>query len=142
MGNQGSNDIDDTSIHLFMNEISTTNNSNPATKTATKDGKVHVDNSTLVSFSELMNLYNRTFNLQDNEADSFVPMQIERLLSHIAKVTLDNQRNNFDLRSHFIYPNSEINQFMNDLKKEPLNCAKDHPANILQEIATKYKARE
>ena len=31
-----------------------------------------------------------TFNLKDDDADSFIPMQVERLIVHLAKVTLEN----------------------------------------------------
>lgn len=68
-----------------------------------------------------------TFNVKDVDADSFIPVQVERLIVHLAKVTLENQRNNFDLKSQFLYPASPMSNFINDLKKEPLNCSRDHP---------------
>jgi hypothetical protein len=69
-------------------------------------------------------------------------MQVEKLLNHIARVTIDNQRNSFDLKTHFIYPQSPVPNFLSDLKKEPLLCAKDHPQNILEEVSRKYQARD
>lgn len=81
-----------------------------------------------------------TFNVKDVDADSFIPVQVERLIVHLAKVTLENQRNNFDLKSQFLYPASPMSNFINDLKKEPLNCSRDHPQNILEELGKKYQS--
>lgn len=95
-----------------------------------------------MSFSELQNLYNTFFNIRDRETDSFLPMQVEKLLNYIAKIALDNLRNSFDLKIHFIYPQSPDSNFLADLRKEPLNCAKDHTAGVLEELAKKYRARD
>jgi hypothetical protein len=37
-----------------------------------------------------------------------IPIQVQKLLGDIAKVTLDNQKQNLDLKQHFAYPNSSL----------------------------------
>jgi len=126
-------EIDDASIQMLMNEISTSGAANAA---LSKDAKG--ENTRHVSFSELQSLYNMTFNVRDTDAESFVPIQVDRLLNDLAKIVLANQRNNFDIKYHFVYPLSPFQSFVNDLKKEPLNCHQAHPSNILEELGKRY----
>lgn len=79
-----------------------------------------------------------TFNVHESDADTFTPMQVDRLLQYISKIVLENIKNNLDLKQHFIYPTSHLSHFVNDLKKEPLLCGRDHPNNILEELGKRY----
>lgn len=126
--------IDDKYIQMFMNEIST--------QVAPTKQKTNADNAKNVSFSELLSLFNITFNVRDTDAESFLPFHIDMLKSYIASVALENSRNYFDLRKHFVVPASHIVQFIEDLKKEPLLCNRSHAATTLEEIAKAYQSRD
>lgn len=95
-----------------------------------------------MSFTELMTLFNTTFNLRDTEQDSLLPLQVDQLIQYVAKIALDNQKNNFDMKVHFKYPLSSLNDFVWDLKREPLLCDRQFQGTILEELGKRYRAGE
>jgi hypothetical protein len=99
-------------------------------------------NTKHVSFRLLTILFNDTFGLKESVDDYMIPQQISKLLSDIAKVILDNQKNNFDPKQHFSYPQSSLEQFITDLKREPFNSGKDHTQDIFEALGNKYRAGE
>ena len=66
------------------------------------------DNRKNVSFVLLVQLFNQKLGLKESAEDSLIPLQVQKLLGDIAKVTLDNQKQNLDLKQHFAYPNSSL----------------------------------
>ncbi|TNV88020.1 hypothetical protein FGO68_gene1522 [Halteria grandinella] len=136
-----SSEFDDISLSLFINEISTRAKDDLAA-TMNLSKTIKIDNSKQVSFTELQILYNATFNFNESDSDSLIPLQIEQLIAHIARVTLDNQRNNFDLKQHLIYPRCSIQEFVDKLMLQPLNCGKDHQHTILRELGKRYNQGE
>lgn len=66
------------------------------------------DNRKNVSFMLLVQLFNQKLGLKESAEDSFLPMQVTKLLGDISKVALDNQKQNLDLKQHFSYPTSSL----------------------------------
>jgi hypothetical protein len=70
-------------------------------------------------------------------------MLVDQLINDIAKATLDNLRNNFDLKQHLDYPLSSLDSFVKRLQMQPLSCGgKRHRLDILEELGKRYKAGE
>lgn len=59
-----------------------------------------------VSFIELLQLYNKQFHLQGEDNSYMLAEQLEGLMNHISKVVLENAKNKFNIRNHFILPQS------------------------------------
>jgi hypothetical protein len=64
--------------------------------------------------------------------------QLESLMTHISKVVLDNTKNKFNIRNHFILPQSNQQRFVSDLMTPPLSAEKVFPTKILEELGGRY----
>lgn len=131
--------MDDTSVQLFINLISIT----VSLPSGSPSKKEKVESNRQVSFSMLQSMYNKKFNLQDNDQEHFAVYQVQNLQIHISKVIVDLTRfstNKFDLREKFAFPISTQEDFINTLNKEPFLCSKDHSAHTLEELAKKYSS--
>jgi len=67
-----------------------------------------------------------------------LPELVENLINHISKVTQDNAKNKFNMRNHFVLPDSPLDRFVSDLKTPPFSAEKEFPTNVLEELGKRY----
>jgi|LauGreDrversion4_2_1035121.scaffolds.fasta_scaffold89024_5 hypothetical protein len=67
-----------------------------------------------------------------------LPELLENLINHISKVTLDNAKNKFNLRNHFVLPESPMDRFVSDLNAPPFNANKSFEPNVMEELGRRY----
>lgn len=91
-----------------------------------------------VSFMEFQSLYNKFFNLKPEDNSFMLPELLENLINHISKVTLDNAKNKFNLRNHFVLPESPMDRFVSDLNAHPFNANRQFEPNVMEELGRRY----
>lgn len=141
--NFGIKEIEDNALQMLMNKVSVLSGGNnfgqTMSMTMAKDKTADI-NRKHVSFQLLVILYNDKLGLKESVEDSMIPQQLAKLLAEIAKVALDNQKQNLDLKQHFGYPQCMMDQFLRDLDREPFNCLRHSTITILEELGKKYGA--
>lgn len=97
-----------------------------------------------VSFSKLQDLYNKKFNIRDNDDEHFMEQKVQELIFYISKVIVELTRvptAKFDLDKFFARPVSTQEDFIISLNKEPFFCTrKEHEMRTLEALAKKYES--
>lgn len=83
-------------------------------------------------------MYNNFFNLKPEDNSFMLPELLKNLINYISKVTLDNAKNKFNLRNHFVLPESPMDRFVNDLNSPPFNANKQFEPNVMEELGRRY----